>query len=765
MQKIILYIQPKLRNESTDQDFQILDLMEEDLITLTQVIQDAKNIDKVFTDFTQTFNLPASKTNNKIFKYWYNPDVEGFDNQQYSKARIELNHFHFKDGKIRLEEVVMKNNKPSLYKVTFFGSTVTLNDLIGEDKLNQLEWLNNFDHVNNATNVLDGLQSGLNFTVDSVTYNDAIIYPLITHSQQLLYDFAIGSPNLDHGGNISANLTNRTKRGVVPEDLKPAILVKHIIKAIEEKYSLTFKTSEFFDSAAMDNMYMWLHRKKGKMALAGTWIGNSDSYTCSGSDCAVFTSTNSNPKFNLANGIIRYVYTPIADTLSFELTIDFQVTPNTGFASVPYTIELLSASDWSSLAKDVYQTGTNTISYTFEVDEFFTGDIVGRVTSEETFEFQAQYDLDFTTIVDTDPTPTVNNFTATFTSTASNLTPQNGEVVITDQMPDMKVLDFLTTLFKMHNLTAFVNFNEEIVVQTLDDFYDGGETHNITEYIKTDEHTVTSVIPYDEIDFEYAEQKTILADAFNNTNNRKFGSLEFKSDLTTNNKFNVKADLEHILYERLINIANGDLTGIQYGFHVDSNEEPIMAKPVIFYGVYKVATGGINFVDTTRPATKNALCPAGTRTGVINFWMPHNYSSAGSTTTPPTYNLDFGSEINSYDLTDFSGVNNSLFQKYYTNYITRLYNKESRLFKFKAILPLKVLINLSLDDTVIIDTRSFTINSMKTKLQSGETELELINIINNPAEISISYSATSYCTTDIDPTPTVSPTGGTFTVS
>jgi hypothetical protein len=205
MQKIILYIQPQLTNTTTAQDYVIVDLMEEDLITLTQVIQDVKSIDKVFTDYSQTFNLPASKTNNKIFKYWYNPDVEGFDNQLLANARIELNHFAFKEGKIRLESVTMRNNQPSMYKVTFFGNTVTLNELIGEDKLNQLEWLNNFDHINNTANVKSGLESGLNFTVDSVTYNDAIIYPLITHSQQYIAD---SQANLGHGGNITINATN-----------------------------------------------------------------------------------------------------------------------------------------------------------------------------------------------------------------------------------------------------------------------------------------------------------------------------------------------------------------------------------------------------------------------------------------------------------------------------------------------------------------------------------------------------------------------------
>ena len=60
MQKVILYIQPQLRNTTTTQDFVRVDLMEEELITLTQVIQDARDIEKIFTDYSRTFNLPAS---------------------------------------------------------------------------------------------------------------------------------------------------------------------------------------------------------------------------------------------------------------------------------------------------------------------------------------------------------------------------------------------------------------------------------------------------------------------------------------------------------------------------------------------------------------------------------------------------------------------------------------------------------------------------------------------------------------------------------
>ena len=205
--------------------------MESDLITLTQVIQDVRSIDKVFTDYSRTFNLPASKNNNKIFKWWYNPDLEGFDNQVMANARIELNHFAFKEGKIRLESVTMRNNQPSMYKVTFFGNTVKLNDLIGEDKLQNLAWLNNFNHELTNANVKDGLEFGLNFTIDSVSYPDAIIYPLIAHSQQYIYD---DTNNDDSGLNISrTNTAHQGKRGVFPEDLKPAILQNILLKQLK----------------------------------------------------------------------------------------------------------------------------------------------------------------------------------------------------------------------------------------------------------------------------------------------------------------------------------------------------------------------------------------------------------------------------------------------------------------------------------------------------------------------------------------------------
>ena len=65
-----------------------------------------------------------------------------------------------------------------------------------------------------------------------------------------------------------------------------------------------------------------------------------------------------------------------------------------------------------------------------------------------------------------------------------------------EQVPDIKVLDFLKGLFKMFNLTAFLDSSDRVVVKTLNDFYDDSTTtHDITKYIVKDEHTVSEALP------------------------------------------------------------------------------------------------------------------------------------------------------------------------------------------------------------------------------------------------------------------------------
>jgi len=724
MQELILYIRPQFRNNVT-QDYVKVDMFSDENVTLTQVIQDVRDIDKVFTDFSQTFSLPASKINNKLFQHWYNPDIDGFDSNIQSEAIIELNYQPFKSGKIQLQEVKMKNNKPSVYKVTFFGKTVSLNNTFGEDQLSNLNWLSNLSYDNTYANIKAGLNLGLDLTVSSTTYNDAIIYPLISQNQRYIYD---SGGNYDNGGNLSIHSSNHGKRGVFPEDLKPAIKASLIIKAIEEQYGITFKSSEFFDSTEFSNVYLWMNREKGKISLSSNILIDSETFFCSSpspaSACTYFSST---AESQFVDGVFKIERTATIDEFHYTAS----VTPASGYLSVIYTIEIIdrltntvvssTTGSGSKQTNIIYGGSLAGGSLAQEIALGEKKELVTRVSSESSLNFSINETLK---TVDTGVSYQVVNL-----STTSPLSLASPKILPNNQMPDIKIIDYLKGLFKMFNLTAFLDSNDEIVVKTLDDFYgDSTTTHDISQYVKTDENTVSEALPFSTIDLEYVEPQSKLAVTQTNLFNKKFGSAEFNANASRGKQYKVEAPFEHMLYERLINLGSGTYTEAQYGLMVNENDESFVNKPLLFYAIYQSSiTDQINMVDNVRPEGGGLAQSTGPNDNLSAYWMPHNANELGTASTAPAFNLNFGSEINSYTLTDYGGNNNSLFQKFYENYIVRVFNTRTRIFKYKAILPLKFLLTYSLADKVFVNGRSFTINKITTKLQTGESSLELLN--------------------------------------
>jgi hypothetical protein len=122
---------------------QRVELFKDESVTITDSIQNVKDIEKVFTAFTKSFSIPASKTNNKIFKHYYNFNIDigsDFDARKKVAATIEVNNIPFRTGKIKLEGVDLNNNKAHTYRITFFGDIVELKDKLGEKKLSELDF-------------------------------------------------------------------------------------------------------------------------------------------------------------------------------------------------------------------------------------------------------------------------------------------------------------------------------------------------------------------------------------------------------------------------------------------------------------------------------------------------------------------------------------------------------------------------------------------------------------------------------------------------
>jgi hypothetical protein len=686
MQNIQLYIEG-----------QRLELFKDESVSLTQSIQNVRDIAKIFTDFSKTFTLPASKTNNKIFKHYYNFSIEnGFDGRTKKDALIELNNLPFRDGKIKLEGVDLKNNVPYAYKITFFGSTVTLKDLLGEDKLSALNSLNTLNETYSPLEIELGLKR------DPST-NDVVV-PLITHTKRLFYDSVTHNNN---NGNLYYHTGGGTNlHGVAWSELKYALRVHNIIEAIQTRYGITFSDDFFVDTNdRYHKLFMWLHRKKGNVT-SGTQIETYsklvDGWTAaSGNVLDMLDSSTAYIRNSVNTSYIGFFY----------LTLDRVTSAPYGVQVFRNGVEIYSESGITATLKNI-----SLFDYKQAGAEYT---VVLNYSTSITFNY-IQWYLSYT--IPFVP-PIIDQYSTSPFSVATVF-----EFIITEQIPDIKVIDFLTGLFKMFNLTAYIERNTNIIkVLTLNEFYANYNSYDISKYIVSDSSSVNVSLPYREVSFSYEDTNTFLA----KTHDQLFGqewAKEQYTEVPTEGKidgelYDIKLPFSHLKYERLYDVDDESLTTIQWGWFVDDNQDSYIGKPLLFYPVLNAIQDNgvaeeISFVDAVdTDGTYSSHIPI---TGSIV--MPSNAVSFVDNVN--TANINFKAEQNEYR---FGTYTNTLFKEYYQNYIVSVFNNSNRLTKVTIYLPLSILLNYTLADRFIINGNSYKINSITTNLENGKSELELLN--------------------------------------
>lgn len=738
---------------------QRVDLFGDEGIQITSRINDVKDISKVFTDFTQDFTIPASATNNKLFSHFYNVDVStgAFDGRKYHKCEIYLNHLLFKRGRMVLKSVAMKSHKATHYKITFFGNTVTMQDILGEDKLHALDF-SDFDHTFSYSNVKTIFKSGL--TVDSV--DEALIYPLITSKKRLFYDSGLAD---DSNDNFNGNLYHTTeaspadpkrysKRGVTELDLKPAVKVTEIVKLIENRYSGISFTDDSFPKktdGALENLYLWMSNRSGNIFGDGVKYNITlDNYALNGTAGigAAFTGITADGVVSL--NIIDFVFSLIGYP---QWNIDIIVN-DTGDVGTPYTVSLVSEVDGETISLD----GDGDQTLTFNLSRktnFRTFKVQLSATAATTYTIQLKMRYSW---LGAGVSEVSNLYDA---NNGNNISPVQ-DLLLKDHLPDLKIIDFLTGMFKMFNLTAYFIDDEnstdygKIRVLTFDEYYNdatnnqSGGTIDITEYIDTNKHMVSTSFPYSDIDFKYSDPQTLLIEQHLDAFGVVFGNSnlpvsELYPDMVTGKKYEIKVPFSHLKYERLLDGSDDSQTEIQWGYAAggdfnpkdkspylnynsetsdhrppEGNYSSVNVKPLLFYGVKKTSlTDKINFAARDFSASE----------GVDSYFMPSNSKENPSLGTPPTFSINFDNEIDEFfSEQDFGADNNSLFYKFYENYVVSVFDPGKRIFTFTAYMPPSFLIHYRLNDQLKIQDRVYRINSITTDLATGKTELELINL-------------------------------------
>jgi hypothetical protein len=707
-----------------------LDLFKDETISLTQTIKNIKDISKIQTDFSQKFTIPASKNNNKIFKHYYNSFVsDGFDARILKSSTIKLNGVDFKEGKIRLLGVKMKDNKAYAYDVGFVGNTVSLKDMFSDDELTDLPYLDVFNHVYSYANVKTYMQSGFHLGTPNTIFPD-MMYPFISCKSRYYLDTGQTSSDHEEIENVR-NIYNHQPgsinehndyHSILYTDLKPAIKVKHILTAIEQKYGFTF-SDDFFDPQTnietrpqFDQLYLFCNRKAGSLDDLIDETSGEVKFEGLTKSSGTEVREDNNTSFKL------YTSSPSGGRTTYK-KLNYQATISV-VGTGAYDFELYDVETNEIYAKVLNQTGSLTFNVTLSAPQNQAKIVKPSVkikTKAGINSFSlggvALSKIEKLTLQDTSDTITSGFYYSTSVTLGNGLDFRN------KLLPKIKVLDFMKGLFNMFNLVAYFEDNV-LVVKTLDDYYltSSHNEYNIDKYVDSSTSQVNRSDIYSEINYEYEKPKTIFAIKSNEATNDEYGNERFKSEgdnAFDGGKYDVKVKFGHMLYENIIDQDTEEFSNVLWGYSVDKDENPALEAPTLFFAKRSDYYGNLTnkYYVTNKPV---GITGSYTNDVILYLYRPSN---TYFTLSNNKHSINFGEE---YDSLTNQAEPDGLFKIYHQNFIQNIYAQNARILKISAHLPLSILLKYKLNDRFIVGGKKYLINSAKTNLQTGKTELELL---------------------------------------
>jgi hypothetical protein len=654
-----------------------IELFADEKISVTSSIQNINDISKTYTDFSQTFTVPATKNNNKIFKHWYENSLDTqFSTLIKADAYIELDTIPFRVGKIQLENCDIKNGQAQSYSITFIGNLGNLKDKFAGLFLKDLD-SNFYDFNYSGTIVKD--------KVVTTAASADVMFPLISSNRY--WNYGAG------GVNDISLIANPIRYN----ELFPAIRLRAIFDLIDRdsKWNINFNDS-FLSDARFTNAYLYLK--------------NADAFSFKSDlliDFATQTIPTTSPSFGKAMPYSSFNFTTEVLNLSYvsgynhgdiviRLSIQFAV------SGKPYNVLIYKDGVLVNTTSKLTTTSVSTfdIYYLFTLDNLeWEGNYTFKIESNEIVTFSnskllVQFYEAITGLV----------YQTNYNQTVSQTTVST--ISVKSYMPEIKIEDFFSGILKMFNLTCFSSDGVNYTIDTLENYYNLGGIIDLTKYIKTDSTNLTRVKTYKKINFLYEKSESLVNVGFNSNNAVEYGSLLYSTN-ADGEEYSIKLPFEDLNFNNLKD-------KFQVGYTLKTDLQKYVPKPIILYD-YNPAT--LTALTDTTFYFSNATSGNGT--------AHTSYKAFGQEllTGGITYSLNFPAQQST--LTN-EVIDNSLYQTYYSNYIGNIFNYRARLIKVSGILPTSLLTSLKLNDRVIIRDKRYIINSFTTDLTTGEASFELL---------------------------------------
>ena len=708
MKVVGIYIQ-----DSETSQYNRVDLFDDEKISVTSSIQNINDIAKTYTDFSQTFTVPATKQNNKIFKHWYdNSNDVSFSTLVKSNAYIEIDTIPFRKGKIQLESANLVDSQAQDYSITFIGILGNLKDTFAGKYLKDLTLDTTYDFNYSASDVLSRITTAT---------SSNIMFPLISSNRRWILGSSTGS----------TDDINNPAYPIRYNELFPALRLRAVLNMIETEFGINFdgtvaEPSTFLSDARFTNAYLYLKNAEEFIAKEQLTKVN---FTSENGDSSIYTGYTLNlTNDKITNTTAELIY--LGDTF-IRKRLEFILTPSV--SGITYSVNIYKNGIlfyYSGLLNS-----TSGVQYFKEIE--LTNN---RIATNDYFEIYVGSSQPFTFTTNVKSYGVYNTFnTAVRNFLSASQTTSSYTLQVNQYMPEIKIEDFFSGLLKMFNLTCYSTDGVNYTVEQLESYYGAGSDIDITKYVLQDKKALNRVKTYKKINFEYEKSESFINVAFESNAGIPYGTLRYVNNpITEGEEYSVKLPFEDLNFSNLSGL-------LQVGYCLKTDNQAYIPKPIILYDYNPSAL-------TIAPTFQFSTALTGTGTGYTE------YKAFGQETliSGETYGLNFNQQQST--LTN-EIVDNSLYRNYYEQYFKNIYNLKARLIKVSTILPTSILTSLKLNDNIIIRDAKYLINSYTTDLTTGEVQFELLTdqrvkqdknlVLNLDAGIPESYSGTGTLWTDL----------------
>lgn len=715
MNGVRILVSNDINNTNTVLNGEALDLFDDENIQITLKQTDIRDIATNYTDFTQSFTVPASPKNNRIFKFWADINNDGqFESVSGIPCRIDIGGIFFKKGTIKINSAQLDDyGNIKHYAIEFTANLKSLKDKFDDTKLGQL----------NYTSVIPQVE--IPFTDTYVrskilnTSNDFIEFPIVS-TTRLLNDF-----------NALKYVNSSTANGITKAELRPAIKVKQIFKAIEDNYNVKF-TGNFYDvDSPLDKMYLWLNKNEQVNSNI------SEIVNLSGTPTSTIQGITFNYIYDyytvekVDSNVRKYVFknnvTVSNSTVGYKLFLQEVVLNSDG------TIDDVST---DALENDGFVASTDTIYGNKQLRFDFDARTIAVGTKKSfrlIMEASGNINLNSSSIrvAYYKYTPLPTEFATLLVSNTS--TAFSPTININDSLPEISIYDFYSSIIKMFNL-VIIPISDPVILSQLqtsdvyqieyfNKYYGKLNEIDITDYTKK-AIKINKVNTFKKYQLKHTDSSFGTNILYKNSQNptREYGSINENAPVKSNGgDLTIETKLGLLVWRKLPNVySDADdyelnetwiiADGLDEGF-----DKGVFNKPVIFF------------------SNGNATIPSGKRIAYTN----EDLTSVELSTYNIFSNVDNLDILNYKTSLSFSNEyefesdsrQKTLFSNNYKDLLSGIYSPYAREYEVTAQLPKHIYTTLNLGCQLIIKNQRYNITDITLNLINGEAKLKLNNVI------------------------------------